>query len=486
MNSLVISAECPSCGAPLDFTEGSNAITCKSCKSNLLVTGKKQTLSYFVRPKLDARMAEAKAFLAQKERGFDGFSGKKSQLYFIPYYRLTGQEFDIEKAPQPAMQEDDSSGEAPDPYNFNNPFARQGGGSFLSQFKLFLAENDQPAAGPSLPANPNSRGEALFNDRYVEKSFLACNLGGLGIYSLGVRPAVLKLELFQRETVDALGKVVNPSLSPEEAERAGMKTFADPAILNRLVIGKVLSIIYFPFWLVEMASRGQALLAIIDAVSQSVIKADAPETIYRILDEKLQGQPVTVGFRPLTCPNCGWDFPLRADDSVFCCTSCGKAWRLSGSELNEIPCRIAGFQLPGGAQVKYLPFWVFQKPVEGTNPFRFFIPVFRYRRLKVLLDLAMRVSRVQPSYNYNDEGGKKDLSGCYYDEDEAALLAGFAQAALQSLKNPAINKQMGLNENGPAAPLANAVLTWFPFQEQGEYLLPPFGGPGILKNLLQF
>ena len=47
---LVVSTECPLCGAPLDFTEGSNAVQCLHCRSNLLVTGRKQVLSYYVAP----------------------------------------------------------------------------------------------------------------------------------------------------------------------------------------------------------------------------------------------------------------------------------------------------------------------------------------------------------------------------------------------------------------------------------------------------
>ena len=38
MSHLVVSTECPLCGAPLDFAEGSNAVRCQHCRSNLLVT----------------------------------------------------------------------------------------------------------------------------------------------------------------------------------------------------------------------------------------------------------------------------------------------------------------------------------------------------------------------------------------------------------------------------------------------------------------
>ena len=96
---LVVSTECPLCGAPLDFTEGSNAVQCLHCQSNLLVTGRKQLLSYYVAPKIDAHRAMSRLTAAQLQRD-TVFQFVKSQLYFIPYYRLTGHDFRWELAPE--------------------------------------------------------------------------------------------------------------------------------------------------------------------------------------------------------------------------------------------------------------------------------------------------------------------------------------------------------------------------------------------------
>ena len=496
MNNLVISADCPSCGAPLDFTEGSNAITCKSCKSNLLVTGKKQVLSYFVSPNLDAPIAMAKAVMAQRDRGFDGFSNKKAQLYFIPYYRMTGQDLGIEKAPKPAPEQEDGGAEGIGLSDFYTPPDKHGRGelfnikaavtitSFDKAFRNGPVVNQGRLDGAAakivmFKTTPYDKGEVVLNERYVEKSFLACNLSGLGIYSLGVRPSVLRLELFRPEALKALGKIVDPSLSIEEAEKTGIKTLDDSNLLTRLVIGKVLSIIYFPFWVVEMESRGQCLLTLIDAVSQSVIKADAPIQIYDILNDELKSEPVTVGFRPLTCPNCGWDFPVKEDDTVFFCSSCSKAWRLEGSGLNETGCRIAEWQWPGGGgdPMRYLPFWVFQKKGQDGNPLKFYVPVFRYRRPKLLVDMAVRFTRGQPAYSFEDAQGK-DLAGCYYDEEEAGLIAQLTQSIVEC------RRAEDFKAAGACPMFTDATLTWFPFRVQGEYLMAPFGGPSIPKNLL--
>jgi len=103
-SQLVVSTECPLCGAPLDFTEGSNAVQCLHCQSNLLVTGRKQVLSYYVAPKMDAQSALAKLTTAKKQnRG--RYRVIKRQLYFIPYYRLTGHDFRWEVPPEKSTRQ---------------------------------------------------------------------------------------------------------------------------------------------------------------------------------------------------------------------------------------------------------------------------------------------------------------------------------------------------------------------------------------------
>src|SRR5512141_2090251 len=109
MNRLVISTECPECSAPLDFSEGSNAVTCGHCKSNLLVTGRRQILSYYVAPKLDERKASALAAMAQRNLGNAQFRTLRSQLYFVPYYRMTGQDFGWEEPLAKPVKEEEMS-----------------------------------------------------------------------------------------------------------------------------------------------------------------------------------------------------------------------------------------------------------------------------------------------------------------------------------------------------------------------------------------
>src|SRR5690349_14821943 len=99
MSQLVVSTECPTCSGPLDFSEGSNAIRCPSCGSRLLVTGRKQVLSYWVKPKVKADVAGASARTGRIEAQV-----ARTQLFFVPFYRLTGHDFqwqDVPPRPEP-------------------------------------------------------------------------------------------------------------------------------------------------------------------------------------------------------------------------------------------------------------------------------------------------------------------------------------------------------------------------------------------------
>ena len=526
MNRLLVSTECPTCGAPLDFSEGSNAVTCGHCRSNLLVTGKKQTLSYYVSSRLEERKAIALATMAQRNLGRGDFLRIKAQLYFLPYYRLTGQDFGWEEPPPKPVREEESSAEQSadtdkdgtvwrklnreDQYSFGNATSLiEAAGDLLSTFmenaftKDEIAEqtrsserhpplqNDETNHGQSC-ATRNAKGmplkrgslyekaEVILNDRYIEKNFLACDLKGLGLYSLGVRPAVLKLELFRKEALGAAGRIVKPSVTSEIAQETGLKTAPNPSLLYRQVIGKVLSVIYFPFWLVERESGGTPLVTIIDAVAETVMKPDAPVSVYEILNREFTDAPKIIGFRPLTCPNCGWDLPVRPDDSIFFCNTCKKAWEIFGKELTEIHYEIAadGEQNMAG-QMKYLPFWLITTGDRGEKPVRYLIPAFRYRRLKLLLDLALCLSRIQPEFSFI-EPGNHEFSGCYYDSRDAAMLAKFTDVALRADTIDAYRAHTGNDLS-----FTNATLIWLPFAEEGSYLVAPFAKINIPKNLLQ-
>ncbi|MFQ5896894.1 MAG: hypothetical protein ACE5JN_01420 [Candidatus Methylomirabilia bacterium] len=461
-------------------------------------------LSYYVAPKVNVPGAEA-AVKAAHQAGGRPCRIVRTQLYFIPYYRLTGHDFQWRAAPRkprqnqiylpsyPAAGEEWAPGGVAGDFVstvqwvgdlVTTVFASGGKAEFKSRREPESPRQAQPSAsvgksnrvGIGLLQNNE---EVLFRDRYVEKNFLACQLHGLDLYSLGVRPAVVRLELFRREVLRATGRIVKGDITPEAALAQGMKTAGAHSILYRTVIGRILSLIYFPFWVVEVEYRGHSLLAVLDGVSKNVIKLDAPLSFYARLDNEAVGDPQTIGFRPLTCPNCGWDLPVKPDDVIFVCSSCDKVWQIHRSDLYEVQYEIARRASSEQKQpAKYLPFWVLQAEMGEDLPVRFFLPAFRYRRLKFLSNLARNISKRQPSYVVL-AGERPDLHGCYYDLEDAILLAQFTYAGLTSRK-------LGGMRSSPNSklPMTGGTLTWFPFKLEGNALRDPFTGTALPQNLL--
>ncbi|NIO10281.1 MAG: hypothetical protein GTO40_20665 [Deltaproteobacteria bacterium] len=510
---LVVSTECPLCGAPLDFAEGSNAVRCQHCRSNLLVTGRKQVLSYYVAPKLDHEGATAKVATAKKQGG-TRYTVVSKQLYFIPYYRLTGHDFRWEVPPEkpvraaaihplmtPMSSTSDWSSETQsiDLFSLFESAGQLLGKVFGSskETRRTMDNDHRPSVTHtktvrsglySSLVNSSTQNSTimprglskirLFN-QYVEKNFIACKLDGVGLYSLGVRPSVLRLELYRKEVLDPLGKIVQANIQPREALLHGMKAGRKDAISYRKVLGRMLSVIYFPFWVVQLKVGNKDRLAVVDAVSQSVITLAAPLSLYETLNQEVSGEPPVIGFRPLTCPNCGWDLPIRPDNVIFYCSSCEKSWQIMGDCLYEVSYCIARLngENPEG-ELKYLPFWVLETRSEENGCGRLFLPAFRYRQLKFLSDVAMRVTRKQPEYTVLTEK-LPEVQGCFYDQEDAVMLAQFSQVGMAPCPLEQIKAIQGEKSS-----FSNATLTWFPYKINGNHLIDPFTGHRLMRNLL--
>lgn len=448
---LLVKTECPTCGAPLDFTEGANAIRCGHCRAQLLVTGRKQTLSFFIRPKLDVHRAVARALLARKAAGHPA-RVIQPQLYFLPYYRMTGHEFQWKRVSR------------------SLPSGRPGWNPTL----LPNSPTFEPEGGFW---NDIEGDQIVFEDRYLEKNFTALEIEETGLYSLGLRPSVLRLELFRTEEMAAHGRIVRVSLDPEDALSRGLTGVDSHRLFYREVVGRVISVVYFPFWVIEMESHGRAFVSILDAVSESLVSPDAPMAIYEKLNRNPAADLPVVGFRPLSCPNCGWDLPFRAEDIIFYCASCRKAWLLRGVRLGEISYRVLEGPRGGRRESdRFLPIWRVEIK-EGGKTVRWFIPAFRYRRLKILTDLARSLSRADVRFVEAREA-PADLQGCFYDPEDALRLARFLQAGPDGDRH----------ERTPDDPTewssAETTLAFIPFNDLPLSWVESSTGFALPKNLL--
>ncbi|MGE5239909.1 MAG: hypothetical protein ACM3ON_14035 [Chloroflexota bacterium] len=500
-----VSAECPSCGAPLDFSVGSNAVSCSHCRSNLLITGRGKVLSYCVQPQLDVHRAVARVMVAPVRSGVRVI---KPRLYFIPYHNFTGYELRwerIKETPAESMLHGEGgSWMSLDPEEYTvrqvpvaiGEIVEAAGEFFRAVFSkgkkgvpaedppcpasgMQTAAESKPFRGAHAAASPALCRGLQLRDRYVTRSSLALDMDGTGMYSLGVRPGVVRLELFRRDKVEALGRVVRPRVSAETlmSQVTGMET--EPECLYRTVLAKTLSLIYFPYWVVECEWRRERSLTIVDAVSGSVVRRDASITLLEILDETEQSAPAVVGFRQLICPNCGWDLPVRPDDVIFFCSSCRKAWQIRQENLNETAYRVAdGGDSDTKKQFRYLPLWEVPSVSGEDSAETLPVPAWRYRRLKTLVELAVRLSG-RPMSNALPDTLVGDFVGCYYDEDDALLIARFVRAAhMAKTAEDLLKVSEGSVQTGPAS------LTWIPLEVRGVNLIEPVTGTSLYRDLI--
>jgi len=414
---LTISTKCPSCGGALDFEEGTNAVHCGFCGSNHVVSGHGRVLSYYVPEKIPAARAVALALLKLKEKGVAGWRAREATLFFIPFYHFVGRvlRWEVEKVAIPG-----SGGDLERP--------GIGFGSFTS-IKVFGSFGAGGDLSGLLSGGSVGSSTPIYEQRFelvsgsIDRSLPALGSALFKVQSLGIRPEVLKLSLFEKKAVLERGRLAPARLAASEVEEQGYAPVFEENNVARRAFNRMTSLIYFPFWAVEAAGPdGESVLAIVDGVGGDVPDTAAPMSLLdELLDKDGHGFEV-VGFRPLKCPECAADLPVRPRDSVFFCSTCRKAWQISGDGLTETPYSVMPPLKKGPGIPEYFPFWVVRarmssgsevvdnkfgltrlapgismpKEEDKKIPLRFFVPAFGIGNLKIFSRLASAYTRAQP------------------------------------------------------------------------------------------
>lgn len=442
--SVVVATSCPRCGAPLELGETANATRCGHCRAHLAVTGRGHTLSYQITPSVAPAEARSLVRFAQPNDGAHRHVGDP-RLFLFPYYRLTGIELRWTRAPEPERQRPRA---AP---RFAN------GETELLVIATAIARQPRPLHAP------------VFSGRWIERNVTACDAAGLASYSLGIRPSALRLELFRP---DPAATVVAPTRAADSAlDLEPGTTSDDAALLHTTMLARHLSVIYFPYWVVEVGAADRRRCVIVDGTASSIVADDVePEALARLASPGAQAVR-TLGFRPLVCPNCGWDLPEDPDQVVFHCKACTRAWQLSGDALAPIPYVVG--PIPAGTESEHemLPVWILERAGSATHE-RVFAPAFHFRNLRRAVDLGQSLTRVaaEPPDLADCE---LTLGRCHLDRADGAAFARFVLAGLQSDGRPP--------EERCTAPAP--TLAWLPFRI-GPYALHELRTGTALPKLL--
>ena len=360
MSSRVfISTECSQCGGILNLEEGTHAVTCPYCSSSFLITGYDKVLSYFIPKNVEERRAAIQTLSYRHLLTHTGhYRIADINLFYLPFYHLRG--------------------------------------------KIFQLVPDFQADSPSSCSTGANRTKVKTG--YLDRNFLATDLEGIKLYSLGIRTSVLQLKLFKKETLEEKGKVYPVTFGINKALDIGLGKNLNNGSTSR-VISRILSIVYAPVWEVNVKGIDRAFSIIVDGLGETIIDHKAPfQFLTNNLEEGESKTFPTISFHALTCPNCGWDIVPDSRLYVFVCNNCHWVWECGVDGFSEVRGAIARFRPEGKLpQLNYFPFWIFPARAENrghltreTKMTRLFIPAFKVRDLNVIYRLATIFTNVQP------------------------------------------------------------------------------------------
>jgi len=385
-----------------------------------------------------------------------GADVKTAILHLVPYYRLTAEEITWQNADREEQRRRNVSEVA---------------SALGSPDRRGIPGRSKPMALVGAQRVDGEEG-LQFESRVIDRSFLA-RTTSLVPSSLGVRTSALDLQLFDRKNLPGDAVVVSPDVTPRLARERALGV-VDQDVHARALLRVVLQIVYFPFWMATRREHGSERVAVVDAVTGRLLRDAAEPAAVAALFGGVSRRVRVLGFRPLGCPNCGWDLPFRPDDVLFHCSSCERGWLARGERLQAVPFSV--LRARGVSPDRHLPVW---RLGAGSGMAPIFAPAFRCRRLKAVLEIGSRLTRrdtdIERASRIPD-----DLVGCALDEEDARALARFIVAG--------IRYEAARGAVRPALPESvdtlAAELLWLPFADDGYALREATTGAPVPRRLL--
>ncbi len=537
---FLVAIRCPRCGAGTDFPEGANALRCAYCGVALRLLGAHRggRARYLMDPVLDAAGVGAAVASYAAERGRRLGSLEWRRLLLAPFWRARGMAlrwvfYRTAGGGPPAglahgLREDGS------PFGALKAAAESlaepgGAGGIGRALRTLLGgagaaafSRDAAAASPAVAYE--DRG---FQTRHVDLSFPAFLDANLGLVSLGVRPGVRSLRVLAADTLPREAAVLPLAVGPDAAlarvagaAGAFEEVPGQPVLERTAVVTTSLSAIYFPFWLASSRIDGVERLLVVDAVAGNVVREGEPTEPWFAGLPSLAPPPLagsSLGFLPLTCPECAWALPLETSAVVHLCAGCGRAWQESGDRLAPVPYDA----VPARNATLYLPAWRFDarlvvdgrplrcaaelprllRPVgwpappaacraaPADAPVALYVPAFECRALSVLERLATALTRLQPALHDPESAaaaGPLPLSptpraiGAALEAADAAALAALFLVGLVPGAGAAARRRLETLE----VALGPARLLWLPADDRGPYLKDRLTGFTLPKAAL--
>lgn len=252
---------CPSCGGTVELSEGQNVLKCPYCETSLLVMGDEGVIQYHVSSKIERD--SAKDAVIKWLGKFDKDRKLKKQAEFtdiflihIPFWRSLGKVCG---------------------WIFGNKVEH---------------ETHKDSKGTSHTTTRKKPVERMVMQDYVWNK-AACDVSEFGVEEVDESGIRGKLEPFDFSTVEKQGMIFRPTSSRTDSmkeseewmtSKAQSSARVDEVIFQKLnVIGKKLSIVYYPLWVIRYRFKDRNYQVVVDGLHGKLLYGRAPgSTLYRV------------------------------------------------------------------------------------------------------------------------------------------------------------------------------------------------------------
>ena len=459
---MQIKIDCPQCGGDIVFDEEIEVVRCQYCGSTNQISGKSGVPRFMFPPRWTETQCQHRiASLLSSE---DSWRWKRKGLYLVyaPYWRITGM-----------------------------------------VFHWLLGKKEAIS-----PTGMRSWDDAKeLKTKLFDLSFPAYKEPDLNLVSLGVRTSAIPLQLFHHTRLSDTNIVLPAEVSLQEALEysSSFQTygFSDRSFRvefkDTRLVGEVHSLVYFPFWVLEVGAKDRSGLLIIDGVANRLRKTVWDQDVASFF-QKHTSTETSANFSdlhliPFTCPVCGWDLPFSPASKTHICATCTRAWTENTGSYQEVEYQIVGAPKNFQPDIRYMPFWDIKTQIQTNNEvlstrsdlrkllpnlpagrvginssesIRFLIPSFKIRSTKSLSKLANLFSVSPPHQKRRAKEGleKEIFEGICLASAEAEQLA---QVILISMV-PRYNRRARNSLKEAKLEVEASDLVYYPFYRKGLFL----------------
>ncbi|MBW1981755.1 MAG: hypothetical protein JRJ12_11100 [Deltaproteobacteria bacterium] len=460
---MQIELDCPQCGGIITIDEELEVVRCGYCSSTMYIGGKSEFPSFMLAPRWSVEQCDKLLTTFFSTRKVKLARSKKIQLLYAPYWRCKGMVF-----------------------------------HWVAGKKEKLSGSEDHRSWEDIKE---------LHTKAFDFTFPAYDNVNLGLQSLGVRTAALKLRLYHSSRLAANALRLPINIPPAQAVKHSQAFlnfgFADSSLRVDLedtqLVGEVYSLVYFPFWLLQIVHKEKPGLLIIDAVGNRVTRTVWNEDISTLLSSSALGKdvipPGTLSLVPHRCPVCGWDLPLLSQSKVHICTTCSRAWSERHGSYRETEFQLANLPADWKRPFFFLPFWELQAEVHtseevlrtwadlgkifpaltlgsialtASQPICLRIPAFKINSMPAFLKLASRFTVNPPAaaVRAKEQLAKFSFDSVFLPGKEAVDMGRVVLLSLMPRYNRrarALLKNFHLDARPP-------VLRYYPFYRKGIYL----------------